>query len=92
MKRAKMQLNMETDMAIVDGKRVILRCTSSGHYCLPLGVGKIGFNLVKGNIHTGEKNFFKDPGFRHNLTYGFERDIVDDKKRLLAYLDDTFKK
>ena len=36
MKRAEMVLDFETDTAEVLGNKVNLRCTSSGHYCLPL--------------------------------------------------------
>jgi len=36
MKRAQMKLDLENDIAVIHGKEVKLRCTSSGHYCLPL--------------------------------------------------------
>lgn len=36
MKKARMKLDMEKDVAIIHGKVVELGCTSSGHYCLPL--------------------------------------------------------
>ena len=36
MKRAQMKLNLEDGVAMVHGKKVKLRCTSSGNYCLPL--------------------------------------------------------
>lgn len=36
MKRAQMKLDLENDIAVIHGKKVKLRCTSSGHYCLPL--------------------------------------------------------
>jgi len=36
MKRAQMKLVLENDIAVIHGKEVKLRCTSSGHYCLPL--------------------------------------------------------
>jgi len=31
-----MKLDLENDIAVIHGKEVKLRCTSSGHYCLPL--------------------------------------------------------
>ncbi|KAK4298165.1 hypothetical protein Pmani_029465 [Petrolisthes manimaculis] len=36
MKKAKMKLDLENDIAVIHGKKVKLRCTSSGHYCLLL--------------------------------------------------------
>ena len=36
MKRAKLQLNTEHDVAHFLGRTVKLRCTSSGHYCIPI--------------------------------------------------------
>lgn len=36
MKKAQMKLDLENDTAVIHGKRVKLKCTSSGHYCLLL--------------------------------------------------------
>ncbi|KAK4317301.1 hypothetical protein Pmani_011614 [Petrolisthes manimaculis] len=36
MKKAQMKLDLENDIAVIHGKKVKLRCTSSGHYCLLL--------------------------------------------------------
>lgn len=36
MKTAKVKLNLEDDSAEILGKEVVLNCTSSGHYCVPL--------------------------------------------------------
>ena len=37
MKEAKMKLDLENDSAMIFGKYIKLQCTSSGHYCIPLG-------------------------------------------------------
>ena len=36
MKEAKVKLDLENDCASIFGRQVDLKCTSSGHYCVPL--------------------------------------------------------
>ena len=40
MRRAKLQLNTEHDVAHILGETVKPRCTSSGHYCIPITAEK----------------------------------------------------
>ena len=51
MKRAKLQLNTEHDMAYILGRIVKLRCTSSGHYCIPITAEKS--NRIRNEESTG---------------------------------------
>lgn len=52
MKKAKVKLNVENDCAVILGKNIKLRCTLSGHYCIPLTTEDNYSNVVKQVMFT----------------------------------------
>ena len=55
MKKACMKLDLESDTAEIMGTKIHLNCTTSGHYCIPIGDEKDVFNVDLENASVQQR-------------------------------------